>query len=445
MSSDSSDRAADSGTNDNPSQSQHEQSQSVSPPALGPSPSPDITSYPKSQIKVLLLEKISKAAAQLFINEGFNVEVIDKSPPHEVLLEKISSAHAIGVRSKTILDAGVLAHAKRLLAIGCFCIGTDQVDLPTAATNGTAVFNAPFANTRSVAELVLGELLMLARQVFDRCGECHRGTWNKSSAGCVEVRGKTLAIIGYGHVGSQLSVLAEALGMHVQFYDVVPKLPLGNAVAKESLAAAISTADFVSIHVPAEPGTVNLIGAKEFELMKKGTFFINASRGSVVDVNAAAAALRSGHLAGGAFDVFPEEPSAAGDPFNCALQGCKNTILTPHIGGSTEEAQVAIGREVATKMIQFINAGSSLGSVNLPELALPRVTGTHRILNIHQNRPGVLKEINHQLAEVNVVAQMLMTRGPVGYLIVDVDRSVSREVKKSISAISASIKTRILY
>jgi len=425
-------------------------SASVSPPAvaLAVSLSPSSggpTSFPKSKIKVLLLERISPAAIKMMQDEGYQVESFDKSLSESVLLEKIKDVHAIGVRSKTMLTAEVIKAAPKLLAIGCFCIGTDQTDLEAASLNGTAVFNAPFANTRSVAELVLGEMIMLARQVMDRSSECHAKKWNKSAAGCVEVRGKTLAIVGYGHVGSQLSVLAEALGMHVLFYDIVPKLPLGNAIAQDSLEAAIRAADFLSLHVPAEAGTNNLIGAQEIGWLKPGSYLINASRGSVVDIDAAAAALRSGHLAGAAFDVYPEEPAAVGDPFVTPLQGCRNTILTPHVGGSTEEAQVAIGREVAQKMIGYINAGLTLGSVNLPELSLPKAKQSHRILNIHRNQPGVLKEVNHQLSDFNINAQMLMTKGPIGYMIIDVDKAVSKDVKERMSHIQGHIKTRILY
>ena len=332
-----------------------------------------------------------------------------------------------------------------MCSLSLSCIGTDQTDLEAAAKNGTAVFNSPYANTRSVAELVLGELIMLARQVMDRSKECHASFWNKSAKGCIEVRGKTLAIIGYGHVGSQLSILAEALGMHVVFYDVIPKLPLGNAVAKDSLEAAIKAADFLSLHVPAEESTRNLIGAKEIAMLHPGAFLINASRGTVVDIDAAAAALKSGHLGGAAFDVYPEEPSAVGDPFTSALQGCTNTILTPHVGGSTEEAQVAIGKEVAHKMCAFINSGVSLGSVNLPELSLPKSKDSHRILNLHQNVPGVLKAVNNALADFNIVAQVLMTRGSVGYMIIDVDKSVSKAVKPLIAQMKANIKTRTLF
>lgn len=286
---------------------------------------------------------------------------------------------------------------------------------------------------------------MLARQVVERSAECHSQRWNKSAAGCVEVRGKTLAIVGYGHVGSQLSILAEALGMHVVFYDVAPKLPLGNAVALESLEQAARAADFLSLHVPADSTTANLIGEREIAWMRPGTFLINASRGTVVDIPAAAAALRSKHLGGAAFDVYPDEPAAVGDPFVSALQGCPNTILTPHVGGSTEEAQIAIGKEVAHKMCTYINAGISLGSVNLPELALPKSANAHRILNIHKNVPGVLKMVNQELAEYNVVAQVLMTRDTVGYMVIDVDKAVAKDVKKKIADLPASIRTRILY
>lgn len=403
------------------------------------------TSYPKNKIKILLLERISPIAIQQFINEGFQVETMDKAATEEQLLAKLPDVHAIGVRSKTQLTEKVLKVAIKLLAIGCFCIGTDQTDLATASTLGQCVFNAPFANTRSVAELVLGELIMLARQVCDRSGECHKGGWNKSAAGCVEVRGKTLAIIGYGHVGSQLSVLAEALGMSVVFYDIIPKLPLGNAVAKSTMEETIKCADFVSLHVPADISTSNLMDETHIRMMKKGAFLINAARGTVVDVHAAAAALKDGHLGGAAFDVFPDEPAAVGDKFSSPLQGCPNTILTPHVGGSTEEAQIAIGKEVAVKMISYINTGASLGSVNLPELSLPPHKATHRVLNIHRNVPGVLREVNLALSEYNVVAQVLETRGPIGYMIIDVDKEVAKEIKERINALNTSIKTRILY
>jgi len=288
-------------------------------------------------------------------------------------------------------------------------------------------------------------MIMLARQAADRSNECHRGIWNKISSNCYEVRGKTLGIVGYGHVGSQLSVLSEALGMKVVYYDVVPKLPLGNAVSLSSLEALLQQSDFVSLHVPATPETKHLIGEQQLKLMKRGSYLVNASRGQVVDIPPLAEALRTGYLSGAAVDVFPYEPTGKDEPFKSELQGCPNTILTPHIGGSTEEAQLTIGKEVSTKMISYINTGTSVQAVNLPELSLPHNPKTHRILNVHENVPGVLRDINSVVAEYNVVSQMLMTMGPVGYLIVEVDRAVSHEVKKKISKLKTSIKTRILY
>ena len=393
---------------------------------------------------MLLLERISQSAVQLFRREGFQVECVDKLS-EEQLIEQLPQYHALGVRSKTALTPRVLAAGSRLLAVGCFCIGTDQTDLDAAAKQGICVFNAPFANTRSVAELVLCEMVALSRQLADRSAECHAGKWNKQSSGCYEVRGKTLCIVGYGHVGSQLSVLAEASGLKVHFYDIVPKLALGLAEAKETLDDALSGADFVSLHVPATAQTVNLIGAEQIAKMKKGAYLLNAARGQVVDLDALAAAIKSAHLAGAAVDVFPSEPAGGDEPFECPLRGLPNVILTPHIGGSTEEAQVAIGQEVASKMIAFINSGASVGSVNLPELSLPPHPTTHRILNIHANVPGVLRDVNHVLAEYNVVAQLLMTLGSVGYLIVDVERGVSAEIKAKIAKLHKSIKTRLLY
>lgn len=408
------------------------------------SPTSSTTSFPKQKIRVLLLEKVSPSAVKMFEREGFQVECQVKASEQE-LIERIGDYHAIGVRSKTQLTPAILAAAKRLLVIGCFCIGTDQTDLDAAARRGVAVFNAPFANTRSVAELAIGEMIALARQFTDRSNECHNKKWNKQSSNCYELRGKTLCIIGYGHVGSQLSVLAEALGMRVQFYDVIPKLSLGLAVQRETLKDAMSDADFVSLHVPGTPETMNMIGATEISWMQKGAFFLNASRGKVVDLNAVKDALINKHLGGAAIDVFPYEPAAADEPFECPLQGLPNVILTPHIGGSTEEAQVQIGLEVASKMITFINTGASIGAVNLPELSLAPHKSTHRILNIHSNVPGMLRDVNNVLAEYNVVAQLLMTMGPVGYLIVDVEKGVSQEIKQKIAAIPKSIRTRLLY
>lgn len=403
-----------------------------------------VTSFPKNKIKVLLLESVSKCAVDYFVKEGFSVECIHDLT-EEKLSEKIADVHVLGIRSKTKLNKKVLANAKRLLAIGCFCIGTDQVDLVAAAALGVPVFNSPFSNTRSVAEMCLAELIVLARQIGDRSMECHRKFWNKKSGGCYEVRGKTLGLVGYGHVGSQLSVLAESLGMRVIFYDIITKLPLGNAKACSSMAELLKEADFVSLHVPKTPETNNLISAKEIAMMKKGSYLLNASRGTVVDVQAAADALKSGHLAGGAFDVFPYEPGSSQEEFLTPLQGCPNTILTPHVGGSTEEAQWAIGQEVAAKLSCFVNTGNTMDSVNFPEVFLPDSADTHRILNIHKNVPGVLRDINSVLSKYNVSAQTLRTKGEIGYLIVEVDSDASHEVKNLIAALSTNIKSRILY
>ena len=402
------------------------------------------TSFPKKSIRVLLLERVSQSAVSIFAREGFQVDCEDKMS-EEQLIARLPQYHALGVRSKTQLTARALQAATRLLTIGCFCIGTDQTDLDAASKSGICVFNAPFANTRSVAELVLCEMIALSRQLSDRSAECHAGVWNKQSSGCYEVRGKTVCIVGYGHVGSQLSVMAESTGLKVQFFDIVPKLALGLAEAKDSLDEALSGADFVSLHVPHTAQTVQLIGAEQIARMKRGAYLINAARGQVVDLDALAAAIKSGHLAGAAVDVFPVEPAAGDEPFECPLRGLPNVILTPHIGGSTSEAQVAIGVEVANKMVSFINSGASVGSVNLPELSLPPHPTTHRILNIHANVPGVLRDVNHVLADYNVVAQLLMTLGSVGYLIVDVERGVSAEIKAKIAKLNKSIKTRLLY
>lgn len=402
------------------------------------------TSFPKNKIKILLLETISRSAIDIFVKEGFQVEAVHKLSEAD-LKKKIEDVHVVGVRSKTQLTADILSHAKRLLAVGTFCIGTDQTDLDYAASKGIPVFNAPFANTRSVAEMVLAEIIVLARQMGDRNNECHRGFWNKASSGCYEVRGKTLGIVGYGHVGSQLSILAEAMGMRIRYYDILSKLPLGLAQSCDSLQELLKVSDFVSLHVPGNTETNNLIGASEIALMKKGSYLINASRGTVVDVEAAAAALRSNHLAGGAFDVYPYEPASANEAFVSPLQNLPNTILTPHIGGSTEEAQYAIGIEVASKIVDYINSGNSLDSVNFPEIKLPSKKDHHRILNVHQNVPGVLKDVNNILSQYNVAAQMLQTKGNIGYMVADVDKELSNECRQLIAALPHSIKTRILF
>jgi len=401
-------------------------------------------SFPKEEIRVLLLEKISQEAVNMFRAEGFQVESCDALTEDE-LVAKIPSVHVLGVRSKTRVTRRVLEASKRLLAVGCFCIGTDQTDLEAAAELGKPVINAPFANTRSVAELIISEIIALVRQLGDRNKECHEGKWFKVSKNCYEVRGKVLGIVGYGHVGSQVSVLAESLGMIVRFYDHVPKLPLGNAQAVPSLQELLQSSDIVTLHVPLTPDTIGMIGEEEIKLMKKGSYLLNAARGQVIDLEAVARAVRSKHLAGVAVDVFPDEPATNGDEFKCPLQGLPNVILTPHIGGSTEEAQAGIGREVAGKIINFINSGSTIGCVNLPEMFLPHSKGAHRILNFHKNQPGVLRDINQLLSGYNVMGQMLMTRGSVGYLIIDVEAEVSDEIRQQMANLPASIKTRLLY
>jgi len=402
------------------------------------------TSYPKSKINILLMESVHQKAVDGFVKQGFHVETVHRLNEDQ-LVEKIANVHVIGVRSKTKLTRRVLEAAKKLLAVGCFCIGTDQTDLQYAAERGIPVFNAPFANTRSVAEMVVAEIVVLARKIGDRIRECHEGVWNKMSKGCYEVRGKSLGIIGYGHVGSQLSILAEALGMRVQYYDILNKLPLGNATPSESMDALLASSDFVSLHVPGTEETKNLIGPREIELMKPGSYLINAARGKVVDNDAAAAALRSGHLAGAAFDVYPQEPGSRDTPFESPLRNCPNTVLTPHIGGSTEEAQETIGIEVSGKLLDFINRGTTLDAVNFPELSLPPTKTEHRILNVHKNVPGVLRSINNILGDYNVSAQMLRTMNGIGYLIVELNSDVSIEVRNKIRSLETSIKTRILF
>ena len=402
------------------------------------------TSFPKTKIRILLLENISPKAVELFRAEGFQVEAVNKLT-NEELKDRMKTIHAVGVRSKTRITKELLQDAPRLLCTGCFCIGTDQTDLEYAASVGVPVFNSPYANTRSVAELVIGEMIALARQLTERTTECHRGQWMKVSKGCYEVRGKTLGIVGYGHVGSQLSVLAESLGMKVIYYDIAPVLSLGNAQGCKSLNELLSLADFVSLHVPKTELTIGMIGMPEVKLMKKGAFFINASRGDVVVVSAIAEALRSGYLAGAAFDVYPKEPAAADESFESELRGCPNTILTPHIGGSTEEAQDAIGVDVATKIIAFINQGRTIGAVNFPEVDMRGHANAHRILNIHKNMPGFLSRINLLLADYNVTGQVLGTLNSVGYLIVETDTQASDEVKAKMAQIPGNLKLRLLY
>jgi D-3-phosphoglycerate dehydrogenase len=406
------------------------------------------TSFPKDQIKVLLLENVHATAHEIFGGEGFQVETLKGSLPTEELAKKLTDVHVLGIRSKTQVRAEALVGARRLLTLGCFCIGTNQVDLEATNRRGIPVFNAPFANTRSVAELMIAEIVTLARQLGDRSREVHSGVWNKVAVNCWEIRGKTLGIVGYGHIGRQLGVLAEGMGMRVLFYDIMAKLPMGNNAAVPSLGELLAVSDFVSLHVPETTQTKNMIATAELAQMKKGAYLLNASRGTVVDIPALAAALKSGHLAGAAVDVYPEEPeknSAAG--FLTPLQGLPNVILTPHIGGSTSEAQAAIGREVAAALTKFVNGGATTGSVNFPAVEPPEVRGAHRILNVHRNVPGVLRDINRIVsdANANIQSQILATDPNIGYLVMDINKDVSNEVSKAIAALETNIRTRILY
>jgi len=404
-------------------------------------------SYPKSKIRVVLVEKVHPSAAETFREAGYEVNEIPNALDGEDLLRVMADAHILGVRSRTKVRAEHLAVARRLLAVGCFSIGTDQVELDAATTRGVPVFNAPFSSTRSVAELAICNVLNLARRVPHRSQRMHEGRWEKSVEGSVEVRAKTLGIVGYGHIGQQVGLLGEVLGMDVLFHDVVKKLPLGRARPVARLRDLLESADYVTLHVPGGPTTRNLIGADQLRTMRQGAALINLSRGSVVDLDALRESLASGRISGAALDVFPEEPAEGRAPFASPLQSLDNVVLTPHIGGSTEEAQRNIGIEVATSLIAYLDGGATQGAVNFPSISLPAFPEAHRILNIHRNVPGVLSEINHAIAEVgaNVDAQYLSTYKDIGYLIMDVSRELSEEVKSRIAALPQSVRTRILY
>lgn len=395
----------------------------------------------------LLLEGVHMSAVEILERAGVVVEYITKALPHEELLEKIATVNILGIRSKTSVDKSIIDAGTNLMAIGCFCIGTNQVDLAYANAKGVAVFNSPFANTRSVAELVIGEVICLSRHLTDRSQEVHAGVWNKSMAGCFEVRGKTLGIVGYGHIGSQVGVLAESLGMRVVFHDHCPKLAMGNTRQLHSLQEVLSTSDFVTLHVPETPQTMNMIGASEISLMRKGSYLLNLSRGTVVDVDALADALRSGHLAGAAVDVYPVEPEAAGQKHTTPLQGIPNTILTPHVGGSTVEAQQNIGVEVGNSLVKFLQQGSTVGTVNFAEVQPPPLADdAHRITNIHRNVPGALRDINKLVSDMgcNIRLQILQTHGTIGYLVMDTDEELSLELRDRIRTLNISIRTRLI-
>ena len=404
-------------------------------------------SYPKHKIRVLLLEGIHESARRMFENDGVHVELLPSALDEKDLVEAIRDVHLLGIRSKTQVTPAVIDSARRLLTVGCFCIGTNQVDLEACNSRGIPVFNAPFSNTRSVAELIISEVIALSRGLGDRNREMHAGDWQKSAKGSREVRGKTLGIVGYGRIGRQVGVLAESMGMHVVFFDVVSQLPMGNNRPLGSLDALLEISDFVTLHVPASTETRNMMAAPQLARMKQGACLLNLSRGSVVDIAALATALEKQQVGGAAIDVFPVEPRGNGPGFESPLRGLKNVILTPHVGGSTLEAQEAIGREVATSLLKFLNGGATTGAVNFPQVDPPVQDSRHRILNVHKNVPGVLSNINRIVSDLhaNVEGQVLATDPRVGYLVMDLDRAVSEEVKAKIAELDTSISTRILY
>ena len=402
----------------------------------------------KDKIRILLLEGLHPSSVETFTNAGYtNIESISASLSEDELIEKLKDAHFVGIRSRTNLTEEVLAQAPKLIAIGCFCIGTNQVDLQAAKKRGIVVFNAPFSNTRSVAELVLGETIMLMRGIPEKSAKAHRGEWDKSATGSNEVRGKTLGIIGYGHIGTQLGILAETLGMHVKFYDIETKLPLGNATQVAEMDDLLAQADVISLHVPETAQTKDLFGAKQFAAMKQGAIFINAARGTVVDIPALADALNSKKLAGAAIDVFPVEPKSNKEEFVSELRGIDNDILSPHVGGSTQEAQQNIGIEVAGKLAKYSDNGSTLSAVNFPEVSLPLHTNCSRLLHIHENKPGILTQINLAFAEkgVNIASQYLQTDDSLGYVVIDVNTQDAEAALEHLKTIDGTIKTRILH
>ena len=403
-------------------------------------------SYPKNRIKVLLLENVHTAAFENLSEDGFSVELIKHSLSEEELVEKIKGVHVLGIRSKTQVTKTVLDAADKLLVVGAFCIGTTQIDLESAKKKGVVVFNAPYSNTRSVVELAIGEIIMLMRSVFDRSREIHEGQWQKTAAGSREVRGKNLGIVGYGNIGKQLSVLAEAMGMRVYYYDVDDKLALGNAVKCNTLEDLLNVSDVVTLHIDDNKANKNFIGERELKQMKKGAMLINLSRGFVVDIDALADALQKGHIGGAAIDVYPDEPASNGE-FHTKLQGFANVILTPHVGGSTEEAQRDIADFVPNKIMDYINSGNTVDAVNFPNIRLPKQNKAHRFLHIHKNVPGIMAKINKVLAqyELNISSQYLSTDNEVGYVITDLDKEYNKDVIKALKKVENTIKFRVLY
>lgn len=423
-------------------------------------PTKTLKPFSTGDIKILLLENVNQTAINIFQTQGYQVEFYKSSLPEDELIEKIRDVHAIGIRSKTKLTEKILQHAKNLVVIGCFCIGTNQVDLETAAKLGISVFNSPFSNSRSVAELVIAEIITLARQLGDRSIEMHTGTWNKVSAKCWEIRGKTLGIVGYGHIGAQLSVLAEAMGMNVLYYDVNMIMSLGNSKQVDTLDELLARSDFISLHVPETSETKNMLSTPQFAAMKNGAYVINASRGTVVDIAALVQAMKSGKIAGAALDVYPNEPAKNGENlfanelnhWTSELVSLRNVILTPHIGGSTEEAQLAIGIEVASALSKYINEGASTGAVNFPEVQLRALDldqqNSVRVLYIHQNVPGVLKTVNNILSNHNIEKQFSDSRGDIAYLMADISDVDTTDIKSLYEQLEQTpyrIATRLLY
>ena len=406
------------------------------------------TSYPRNKIKILLLENISDSAIEEFEQNGYTeINKISGALSEEDLCEAIKGVHIVGIRSKTQITEKILDCADKLLAIGAFCIGTNQIDLKSATQKGIAVFNAPYSNTRSVAELVIGLFVMLIRKISDKNLAAHQGTWQKEAKGSFELRGKTLGIVGYGNIGSQVSILAENMGLNVIYYDTLTKLPLGNAKQMKTLKELLKTSDIVTLHVPSDPTTKNMMNEKTLKDLKKDAIFVNYSRGDVVDLDALKKNIEKGAISGAAIDVFPQEPQKKGDKFETVLQNLSNVILTPHIGGSTEEAQVNIGTDAASKIIKYLELGISNGSHTIPPVNLPPQAETHRILHIHENIPGVLSEINSRLSEknINILGQYLKTNEEIGYVILDVDTKLSQKAFDIMQEVKGTIKTRMVY
>ena len=406
------------------------------------------TSYPKDKIKILFLENISDKAVQYFKQQGYtDVKKIAGALSEEELIKAVKDVHILGIRSKTFISKKVVDSAKKLQAIGCFCIGTNQVDMNACKQKGVAVFNAPYSNTRSVAELVIGSSIMLIRKIMDKNTAAHNGIWNKDAKGSFELRGKTMGLIGYGNIGTQTSIMAEAMGMKVKFYDIETKLPLGNAQSVKSIKELVSGSDIISLHVPETSQTKNLINKEVLKQCKQGAIVINYARGEVVDLDALAEAIKTKHISGAAVDVYPWEPEKNGDHFETPLQGLSNVILTPHIGGSTEEAQENIGEDVSIKLYQYLERGVSNGSHSIPSISLPPVDGAHRILHIHNNVPGVLSAINTVMSKnkINIVGQYLKTNEEIGYVVLDVDSKLSKTALALLKDVKETIRVRMLY